>query len=187
MFSRSLFTLTLKTADGVQSTYAVDVRQLGDMDDGEVRARLYRDHRLLSLSILPAHFSVPGGYIEVEAGSFGMKRCHFVENDGTTIQMAPHPATAEGKRARLHRRNPTLSRVIGLTATAMVLLGLCVTVPQLIETLSRIPPVTEAFGVFDAPIWLSREANVAIGVAAVIGSIERALRLRTSWLDELAS
>jgi hypothetical protein len=187
LFSRSLFGLTLEADNGTRSTYMVDVRQLGDMDDGEVRARLYLNDRLLSFSKLPAVFSVPGGQIEVDVGSFGMRRCHFVKDDGTAIQLAPHPGTAEGKRALLHRRRPRLSRAIGMVSMAVVLIGACVTLPQLIETLTRIPPVAQALGIFEAPIKLSSEANVVIGAAAFIGSIERALRLRTSWLDSLAS
>lgn len=186
MLSRSLLTLTLKTAEGAPASYAVDVRHLGDADDGVARARLYRNDKLLSLSTLPARFPLPGGNLEVDIGTYGMRRCHFVADNGAVIQMVPHPATAEGRRAGLHRRHPMLSRVIGVTATAVVLLAVVVTVPQLIETLSRIPPVAEEFGVIEAPIKLSLAANVALGVAAVVASTERALRLRTSWLDTLA-
>lgn len=53
LLSRSVRTMTLRAPDGTVSTYAVDVRQMGDPDDGAVRARLYLDGGLLSVSTLP--------------------------------------------------------------------------------------------------------------------------------------
>lgn len=187
LLSRSLLTLTLRTSDGTASTYTVDVRQAGDSHDGEVRARLYLDGALLSYSKLPARFSVPGGRIDVGVRTFGLSRCHYVRADGSELQLTPDPASAEGRRARMHRTRPGLSRIIGGISTTFVLIGLCVSVPQLIETISHIPPIADAIGSFDSPIRLPVTTNVLIGIAAVVGSTERALRLRSSWLDDLAS
>ncbi|MEU8038885.1 hypothetical protein [Streptosporangium sp. NPDC049078] len=187
LLSRSVRTLTLRAPDGTVSTYAVDVRQLGDRDDGAVRARLYRDGALVSLSTTPARFPVPGGHIEVVVGTYGLRRCHYVRADGTEAQLTPHPASAEGRRAHLHRTHPELSRLVGVVSTLLVLVGICVAVPQLVETISHIPPVADALGTFDLPVHIPVEANIAAGVAAVAGSTERALRLRSNWLDSLAS
>ncbi len=187
LLSRSVRTMTLRAPDGTVSTYAVDVRQMGDRDDGAVRARLYLDGALLSVSTLPARFPVPGGRIEVAVNAYGLRRCHYVRTDGTAMPLTPHPASAEGRRARLHRTRPGLSRLVGIVSTLLVLIGICVAVPQLIETISHVPPVADHVGTFDLPIRVSPAVNVAVVIGAVTGSIERALRLRTTWLDALAS
>lgn len=187
LLTRSLLTLTLRAGDGAESTYAVDVRQAGDLDDGVVRARLYLDGALLSHSTLPASFSVPGGRIEVAVGTFGLRRCHYVSTGGIARQLTPHPASAEGRRARLHRNHPGLSRIIGGLSTLLVLVGVCVAVLQLAETISHAPPIADSIGTFDSPIHLSLAASITVGLAAVAGSTERALRLRSTWLDDLAS
>ncbi|WP_244632562.1 hypothetical protein [Microbacterium sp. Se63.02b] len=157
------------------------------MTDGEVRARLYVDGSLQSYAKMPTRFSVPGGHIEVAITGFGLKRCHFVPRDGVEQQLAPDPRSAEGRRARLHRRHPGASRLISLLSIAFVIIGLCVEVPQIIEALSQIPPVAESIGTFISPIRLPLHINLMIGLAAVVGSTERALRMRSSWIDELAS
>ncbi len=187
LLSRSLFTLTLHEPDGTAAVYAVDVRHLGDRHDGEVRARLYRDGSRITYSRLPARFPVPGGHIEVATSSYGLRRCHYVAADGAESQLAPHPATAEGRRLGLQRTHPRLSRLVGAASTLLVLVGVGVAVPQLIETLSLVPPLAEAFGTFDSPVDLAPAANVAVGIATVAASTERALRLRSNWLDDLAS
>lgn len=187
VFGRSLRTLELLAPDGTASTYTVDVRHGGDLDDGVVRARLYVDGLLRSYSRLPTRFAVPGGHIEVAINGFGLRRCHYVRTDGGASQLTPDPASAEGRRARLHETRPGLSRLLGSLSAAFVVVGLGVAVPQLIETISQIPPVADAIGTFASPVRLPLEANLLIGVAAVAGSMERALRMRSSWLDDLAS
>lgn len=187
LLSRSLRSLTLNAPDGTTSTYTVDVRRSGDAHDGTVRARLYLDGSLHSYSKVPARFTVPGGHIEVAVGTFGLRRCHYVRPDGTGIPLEPEPSSAEGRRARLHRDHPSLSRLVAVVAALCVAVGLCVTVPQIIESISRIPAIADSVGTFDSPVHLPAAVNVLITVAAVVGSTERALRLRSSWLDDLAS
>lgn len=187
MFGRSLRTISLPSPDGTPSTYTVDVRHAGDMTDGVIRARLYVNGALHSYATMPTRFAVPGGHIDVAITGFGLKRCHYVCPDGTELQLAPDPASAEGRRARLHHSHPVLSRVIGVMSTVLVVAGLCVTVPQIIESISQIPPVADAIGIFVSPVRLSLQANLIVGLAAVTGSTERALRMRSSWIDELAS
>ena len=187
MFGRSLRSISLSAHDGTTSVYAVDVRHMGDAKDGEVRARLYVDGAQQSYAKMPTRFPVPGGHIEVAATGFGLKRCHYVREDGTEQQLSPDPASAEGRRARLHHRHPGPSRVIGLISILLVIGGLCVEVPQIIASLSLIPPIADSIGTFTSPIRLPLHVNLLIGFAAVIGSTERALRMRSSWIDELAS
>lgn len=186
-FGRSLRSITLTSRDGTASVYTVDVRHAGDMSDGEIRARLYVDGALQSYAKTPTRFAVPGGHIEVAITGFGLKRCHYVRDDGTEQQLSPDRASAEGLRARLHSRHPGLSRTIGLISAALVIVGLGVEVPQLIEALSRIPLIADSIGTFTSPIQLPLHLNLLIGLAAVVGSTERALRMRSSWVDELAS
>lgn len=187
LFGRSLRSITLPSADGTTSTYTVDIRHAGDMTDGEIRARLYVDGFMQSYAKMPIRFAVPGGHIEVAITGFGLKRCHYVGTDGTEQQLSPHPASAEGRRARLHHRHPGLSRAIGFISIAFVVIGLFLEVPQIIESLSQIPFVADSLGTFTSPIRLPLHINLLIGLAAVIGSAERALRMRSSWIDELAS
>lgn len=187
LLGRSLRTLTLRTPEGAVTTFSVDIRRAGDLSDGEVRARLYRDGSLAAYSRMPARFAVPGGHIEVAVGTFGLRRCHFVPDGGGEVPLTPDPASAEGRRARLHRERPRVSRVVGLVSTAFVLLGLCVAVPQILQELSQVPAVADSIGTFTSPVRPSPVGNVLIGIAAVLGSTERALRMRSSWLDDLAS
>jgi hypothetical protein len=182
LFSRSLFLL-----NSPASTYAVDIRHWGDGRDGEVRARLYRDGRQQSLSKLPASFPVEQGSIEVAVGGFGLKRCHLVTPDGAERLLTPHPASAEGRRARLEQTRPGLSGSIAVVSTILVLIGVTCALLQLIDPISQIPPIREAFGEFESPLRLPLWANVSLGLVTVLGSVERALRLRSNWLDGLAN
>lgn len=185
--SRSVLSVALREPDGTVSTYTVDVRLMGDRDDGAVRARLYRDGALSLHSTVPASFPVPGGHIQVVVGTYGLQRCSYVQDDGAESRLTPHPATAEGRRARLQVTHPRLSTLVGVVSTVVVLVGICVAVPQLVETISQAPPIADALGVFESPVRLSPAANVALGIAVVAASTERAMRLRSSWLDSLAS
>lgn len=180
--SRTLFHLRLTGDDGRPETWSVDVRLWGDKDDGEVRARLYRDGRHQATSKLPAEFPVTGGVVEVATSSYGLRRCHYVREDGTEQQLVPDPASAEGRRARLDREHPGASRAIGFVSWAVLAVALVLGVPQLVEQVSQIPPVAEQVGTFTSPIHLTGTVNVALVVATLVASTERALRLRYHWL-----
>lgn len=180
MFSRAVMHLRLETEGAVQ-TWSVDVRLWGD-DDGVVHARLYRDGRHEATSKVPARFPLPDGTLEVGASEFGLKRCHLVRPDGSERQLTPDPASAEGRRLRLDRRHPAASRAIGLASWAVLAVALVLGLPQLVETLSQVPPVAENLGTFDSPFSLPATANVALVVGSLLASTERALRLRNHWL-----
>lgn len=184
--NRSLTSLTLGH-DGSATTYAVDVRHMGDAVDGTVRAHLYRDGIHVSKSAVPAHFAVPGGIINVHANNFGLRYCNYVRDDSISTQLTPHNSSAEGWRARLHREHPALSLFISIFSVLLIIPGACVALLKLAEILTQIPPVTDAIGTFISPIELSLTATLTVGAAAIAGSTERALRLRTSWLDSLAN
>ena len=187
VFSRSQLSLRIPDATGRAVVYTVDVHQLGDSDDGDVRARLYRDGSLDAVSRLPARFSVPGGHIEVAGGGYGLRRCHFVSDAGDERQLVPHPRSAEGRRAAFDRDHRGASRLIGILSTAIVVAGVCLAVPQLIDTVSHIPPIAENIGTFTWPLRLPPAVNLGVTLIVVAASIERASRFRSSWLDDLAS
>lgn len=180
-FSRALFHLTLPNALGVTETWSVDVRLWGD-DNGEVIAQLYRDGRHHATSKLPAAFEVPGGTIEVVASGYGLKRCHFVADAGAVTQLSPDRASAEGRRARLDHDHPVLSRAIGALSFVVLVVALVLGIPQIVEQVSMIPVVADNLGTFTSPIQLPLWLNIALVVAALVASTERALRLRYHWL-----
>lgn len=177
LFSRSVFHLGLIGPDGSRQTWTVDVRHGGD-SNGDVLAKLYRDGVHEATSKLPAEFVVPGGRIEVVVSGFGLKRCHYVTPDGAERQLAPDPASAEGRRARLDRAHPLLSRVMGSASLIILVVALVLGVPQIIDEISHIPPIADNFGTFTSPIHLPGWANISLVVATLVASTERALRLR---------
>lgn len=181
LFSRSLFHLQLAGEDRLRHTWSVDVRHGGDAD-GEVLANLYLDGKHQARSKIPVAFPVPGGTIEVVNSSYGLRRCHFMAEDGTERQLSPDPASAEGRRARLERNHPALSRAIGFVSLVILVVALVLGVPQLVEQISLIPPIAENVGTFVSPIHLPAWANIALVMATILASTERALRLRYNWL-----
>jgi catechol 2,3-dioxygenase-like lactoylglutathione lyase family enzyme len=186
--SRALFYLPPRDDDGRQTVYAVDVRylQAALSDDGKGKAHLYLDGRHHAESTLPAAFPVPGGVIEVASTSFGLKRCHYVTDEGVEYQLLPDRSSAEGRRERLDQEHPALSRWIGFVSLLLLVVPALLVVPQLVEVAFEIPPVAERFGTFTSPVHLPFWLNVALGLGAAVASTERALRLRYSWLDSVA-
>lgn len=179
---RALLHLQLIGDDGRRAVYSVDVRHQGDREDGVVRAQLYRDGRHHAVSKVPAVFPVEGGAIEVATTGVGVRRCHYVAADGTERQLIPDPKSAEGRRARLDRDHPSASRMIGVVSVVMLVVGVGLNLLQILEPISRIPPIAENLGVFESPIHLPLWLNITLGLAAALASTERALRLRYHWL-----
>lgn len=179
--SRALFHLSLTGADGVPETWSVDVRLWGD-SNGEVIAQLYRNGVHQASSKLPAEFPVTGGTVQVVASGYGLKRCHYLPESGQERQLTPDAASAEGRRARLERERPALSRVIGFVSVTVLVVALVLGLPQLVEQVSTIPPVAENLGTFASPFQLPGWFNISLVVATLVASTERALRLRYHWL-----
>jgi hypothetical protein len=182
LLGRSLFYLRLKTGDGGEAVYAVDVRHAGNSTTGEVEANLFLNGRLFLRSKTPAAFPVQGGTIEVQTSAFGLKRAHYVAVDGTERQLAPDSHSAEGRREHFDRAYPGLSSLVGTITLVVLVLGLAILVPQLITTFTQIPPIADSIGTFTSPIQLSGWTNAAVTVVTGIASTERALRLRHNWL-----
>jgi hypothetical protein len=190
LFSRSLFFLDLAAPSGNSHVYAVDVRYLADPKSrkqhenavGKSPAALYRDGVQVYRSNLPAAFPVPGGVIEVATSAFGLKRMHFVSDDGSEHTLRPHRRSQEGLRARFGQRFPRTSAVIGAVSLVVLLTALAVGLLHGIEALARIPVVAEHVGTFTSPIHLPPWAKFAMGIAGVLSAVERALRLRYNRL-----
>ncbi|WP_103337682.1 hypothetical protein [Amycolatopsis sp. CA-126428] len=178
-FARSLYSIDL-----AGWVYTVDVRHRRRFfsDDGKGTVDLYLDGRHHAESKLPAAFPVPGGTIDVADSPFGLKRCHYVTDEGEEGRLVPDRASAEGRREHFARRHPVLSRVIGATSVALLVISVLLLVPQLIEVAFKIPPVAQRFGTFVSPVVLPAWLNTVLSVGAVLASVERALRLRNNWL-----
>ncbi|MEJ2863967.1 hypothetical protein [Actinomycetospora flava] len=174
---RSLFRLRRPEAE-----YAVDVRHWKNQNAGVNRAQLYVDGRQQLESKLPAAFPVPGGTIEVAASAVGLKRCHFVADDGTEQQLTPDPRSAEGRRARLDCRHPAVSRGVGAVSVLLLVVGVMLLLLQVAEPISRIPPIAANLGVFASPVALPWWLNTALALGAALASTERALRMRYHWM-----
>lgn len=186
--ARALFYLPLTDGGGRELVYAVDVSYLqrAMSEDGKGKAHLYLDGRHHAESRLPAAFPVAGGVIEVAATSFGLRRCHYVTDAGAEHRLVPDRDSAEGRRERLDRERPALSRWIGFFSLLLLVVPALLVVPQLVEVAFEIPPVAERFGSFTSPVHLPVWANITLAVGAAVASTERALRLRYSWLDSVA-
>ena len=183
MLTRALFHLRLVNDDGREMLYAVDVKHQSGGSDGYVKAHLFLDGRHHAESRVPAVFPVQGGTVEVRASGFGLKRCHYVTAEGAEFQLAPDPASAEGRRARLDRSHPALSRCIGSLSVSVLVVGVVLLVLQLAEQITRDPAgVAQYVGTFTSPIDLPAWGNAVVGLVTVAASTERALRLRYSRL-----
>ncbi|MEV0219042.1 hypothetical protein [Streptomyces sp. NPDC050704] len=182
MLTRALFHLRLMHDDGRQTVYAVDVRHQSQ-SEGYVKAHLYLDGRHHAESKVPAVFPVQGGTVEVRTSGFGLKRCHYVTAEGAEHQLVPDPASAEGRRARLDRSHPALSRCVGFLSATVLVIGVVLLVLQLAEQVTRAPEgVAQYVGTFTSPIGLPAWGNTVVGLVTVAASTERALRLRYSRL-----
>ncbi|MFD0052456.1 hypothetical protein ACFVHR_01890 [Streptomyces sp. NPDC127168] len=180
---RALFYLRLPNDGGGRSVYAVDVRHWKSDDSGRVSAQLYLDGRQHAESKLPAAFPVPGGVVEVRRSEFGLKRCHYVTDDGTEYQLVPDRDSAEGRRAHFDREHPVVSRAVGFLSAVVLLAGLFLVLTQLAEQLTRPEEIARHVGgTFTAPVDLSAWGNTVVGLVTVTASTERALRLRYSRL-----
>ncbi|MFD4369958.1 hypothetical protein [Rhodococcus sp. NPDC058521] len=179
---RALFHLRVTDFAGRDVAYAVDIRHWQNQSSGNVKADLYRDGKHVAYSTLPAALPVEGGTVQVAMSGFGVKRCHYVTDGGSERQLTPDPASAEGRRARLAHNHPITSRAIGFVSVVMLLIGVALLVLQIMEPLSQIPPIADSVGSFQSPVDLPMWLNIALGVGAALGSIERALRLRYHWL-----
>ena len=159
--------------------YVVDVSILDD------EAFLYADGHQRAKASLACRFPVPGARIEAASSLYGLKRMHLVLDGGTERQLTPAPLTAEGWRARLDARHPRLSRWIAGVAVVILLAGLVVVIPEVLERITMIEAVAENVGTFTSPLQLPGWLATTVTIAGVVAALERALTLRNHWLIDL--
>ncbi|MCG8914961.1 hypothetical protein L6E12_04045 [Actinokineospora sp. PR83] len=181
MVRRSVLSITLPV-HGRPVVHTVEVKHGGDAESGVVRAGLYLDGHLRLESRLPARFPVAGGHIEVHRSEAGMRRCHFVGDDGGVRRLVPDPRSAEGRRMRFAREHPAASGLIGAASILVLLIGVGLNLLQIAEPISRIPPIATALGTFESPLRLPLWLSLTLGVGAAVGAVERAMRMRYHWL-----
>ena len=169
----------------------VDVRFLAaELEGGKIAegarhapVELFVDGVQQCIANPPVAFAVPGGTIEAATSMYGLSRMHFVPEDGRQpYPLRPHERSLEGLRARFGRRHPGASRVIGLIAVVILLVGLVLMVPQAAELLTSIDAVAERVGSFTSPIRLPSWLNTSLLVAGSLAATECALTLRNHWL-----
>lgn len=156
MTRRSVLSIALPTdpatPGGEPSVYTIEVKHGGDPETWEVVAGLYRDGRHVAESKVPALFPVPGGHIDVCTSEVGMRRAHFVADDGTEHRLEPDPRSAEGLRMRFAREHPAASGLIGVVSIVLLLVGLSLNLLQTAEPISEIPPIADTIGTFESPV-----------------------------------
>jgi hypothetical protein len=152
--------LRLPLRSGSSHVFEVDVRYLADSTTKNGAATLYRDGLQVSrANSLPATFPVSCGVIEVAMSPYGLKRMHYVCDDGSARTLRPHPRSHEGLRSRFGRRFPRTGSLVGAMAVVLLPVGLAVSIPQSMEALTRVPSVAERVGTFTSPISLPEWAN----------------------------
>ena len=184
MLSRSLFALELPDGSGRPQVFEVDVRHLRDSSSAKRPAALYRDGVQVLQANLPVTFPVPGGVIEVAVSQYGVKRMHYLGDDGREHVLRPDPRSLEGRRARFGRRFPRTSAAIGAVGLVVLLVGLAATLSVAAEQITRIDAVAAHVGTFTSPIHLPVWANTALLVAGALAASDRALRLKSTWMAD---
>lgn len=182
ILTRTIFYKEFTEADGTRNVYAVNVNYFSEDETAE----LYLNGRHHATAKLPAFFPVPGGVIEVETTTYGLKRMHYVTQDDEIEEiLSPHPISLEGLRLRFDNRYPRASNAIKYMAVAILLFSLVVGFPQLLEMISQWDIISERFGTFESPITLPNWLNVTLAVAGTLAALERALTLRNHWLIDM--
>jgi hypothetical protein len=182
LLSRSLFAVDLPDPAGHRHRFEVDVRHTADSTTRRSPVSLYRDGAQVARATMPAIFPVPGGVIEVATSQYGLKRMHYVADDGSEHLLRPHPRTQEGLRARFGRRFPRTSAVVGALAVVVLVVAAAVALVQGFDTITHVPAVARYVPPFTTPVPLTTGGKVVLGLAAALAGTERALTFRSRWL-----
>lgn len=181
IFTHSLFHITITNENNEKIKYALKSRYFAD--DSSVD--LYHGTTHFAYSTLPASIPLENGILEVKSGGSGINQIQYLTDAEERFSIYPDKRSIRGWRISLHKRLPIISTFIGLMATLVLLTSLILGLPQIIESLSGIPWVSENIGTFVSPIKLSAWINFAIGIAVAFAAIERALMLRSHWLIDM--
>jgi hypothetical protein len=182
LFSRSLFDLRLPDGAEGSHLFEVDVRHMADSTTRRSPASLYRDGVQVAHAGVPVTFPVPDGVIEVATNEYGLKRMHYLRDDGTEHVLRPHPRSQEGLRARFGERFPRTSAVLGAAAVVVLLAVLAVGLLSGLEALTRVEVIADQVGTVTSPIHLTGWMKIALPVVGFVAGLERAVTLRHHWL-----
>ncbi len=163
--------------------YTVDVDLYGKELMGPESA-LYKNGVRIKESTVPSLYEVPGGFIEVETTNYGVKKIHYVTDAGE-LQMMPDKGSLEGKRARFELKFPTASKWVGYIAIAILIIGLIIAIPAVIEMITHMDLVADNAGTFKSPFQLPGWLNVTLVVLGLLAATERALSLKNHWLIDM--
>jgi hypothetical protein len=177
-FTHSLFHITITNENNEKIHYALKSRYFAE--DSSVD--LYHNRKHIAYSTLPASLPVENGIIEVKSQGSGINSIQYLTDKLETFSVYPEKRSIRGLRMRLHKRIPTISFLIGGLAIVTLLSITILTLPQIIESISQVPWISENIGTFESPISLSIWMNVAAGFAGALAATERALMLRSHWL-----
>ena len=164
VFTRTIFYKEFIDEDGAKNVYAVDINYFDEME----KAHVYLNGKHHATAKLPAMFPVPGGYFDVALSTYGMKRIHYITEDGTEEILSPHSYSMEGLRLRFEKRYPRASKVIAYTAIAVLLFSIITGFPQLLASLSQIDFIAERFGTFESPIVFPNWLNITMSIAGTL-------------------
>ncbi|ROP27181.1 hypothetical protein [Pseudokineococcus lusitanus] len=161
--------------DGATWTVDADYLDLGE------RLGLYRDGRLVDERSSPARFALPdGARVEAALSLLGMRRVHLVTPDGERL-LVPTPGTGEAWRAGVARRHPRASAVVGALSWLVLVVGLLLQLPGWAARVAGWLGTTSPLPAVDLPGGVT----TALGVAALVAGLDRALQVRHSrWLDD---
>ncbi|WP_404457797.1 hypothetical protein [Oceanobacillus kapialis] len=181
IFTHSLLHMEITNEMGEKTYYAIKSRYFTE----EASVDLYHNGRHIAFSKLPAAFPVVNGVIEIKNNSYGINRILYFSDEKETYSIYPDKRSIRGFRMLVHKRFPKFSSFIAIMAIIILLLSIALSLPQLMETLSKIPWVADNIGTFVSPITLSVWTNFAIGIAAALAGTERAFMLRRHWLIDI--
>ncbi|MFD2830406.1 hypothetical protein [Corticicoccus populi] len=176
--TRSLFHLQIEDNTQEVIDYSVEYRYFVS----EPQAELYRNGRHTAYSKLPATFPVSGGVIEVASGSYGIKRMHYVKENGDSQMLQPDHRSIRGLRVGIEEDFPVFSKLIGIISIILLIIVFILGLPQIIEQISQIPWVAENIGVFNSPFNFSIWENLIIAGIGALAGMERTLIFRNQRL-----
>lgn len=166
-----------------EDVYSVDINIYG-RNGGGAESTLFKNGKSIKYSRVPALFEVPGGHIEVNTTSYGVKRIHHVtEHD--EVQLTPDKKSPEGKRAKFKRNYPLMSRIIDILSIIVLIGGLIIGSPAMIEFTTRIPAIADVVGTFTSPFQFSDTTNIIILSLTVLAASERALSIKNHLLIDM--
>ena len=163
--------------------YSVDVDLYGKELMGPESA-LYKNGVRIKESTVPSVYEEPGGFIEVETTTYGVKKINYV-TDTDEVQLIPDRHSLEGKRADFDSKFPTASKWVGCIAILILIIGLIIAVPAMIEMITRWDLIADNFGTFTSPFQFPDWLNVTLVILGLAAATERALSLKNHWLIDM--